>query len=51
MFFATDIASFLACAHTATLACAEFKDEIVKPFFKDAAVDLLQKLGLQHEQL
>ena len=36
--------------HTATLARAESKDEIVKPFFKDATVDLLQKLGLEHEQ-
>ena len=50
MFFATDIASFLACAHTATLARAESKDEIAKPFFKNAGVDLLQKLGLEHEQ-
>ena len=50
MFSATDIASFLACPHTATLARAESKNEIVKPFFKDAAADLLQKLGLQHEQ-
>ena len=50
MFFATDIASFLACPHTATLARAESKDEIVKPFFKDPAVDLLRKLGLEHEQ-
>jgi len=50
MFSATDIASFLACPHTATLARAESKNEIAKPFFKDAAADLLQKLGLQHEQ-
>ena len=50
MFFATDIASFLACPHTATLDRAESKDEIVKPFFKNAAVDLLRKLGLEHEQ-
>jgi uncharacterized protein len=50
MFSATDIASFLACRHTATLARAAFKNEIVKPFFKDAAVDLLRKLGLKHEQ-
>ncbi len=50
MFSATDIASFLACPHTATLDRAESKDEIVKPFFKDAAVDLLRKLGLEHEQ-
>jgi len=50
MFFATDIASFLACRHTATLARAESKNEIVKPFFKNATVDLLRKLGLEHEQ-
>jgi uncharacterized protein len=50
MFSATDIASFLACPHTATLDRAESKDELVKPFFKDAAVDLLRKLGLEHEQ-
>jgi uncharacterized protein len=50
MFSATDIASFLACPHTATLDRAESKDEIVKPFFKNATVDLLRKLGLEHEQ-
>ena len=50
MFSATDIASFLACRHTATLDRAESKQEIVKPFFKNAAVDLLRKLGLEHEQ-
>jgi uncharacterized protein len=50
MFSATDIASFLACPHTATLDRAESKNEITKPFFKDAAVDLLRKLGLEHEQ-
>jgi uncharacterized protein len=50
MFSATGIASFLACPHTATLDRAESKDEIVKPFFKNAAVDLLRKLGLDHEQ-
>jgi len=50
MFSATDIASFLACRHTATLSRAESTDEIVKPFFKDAAVDLLRKLELVHEK-
>ena len=50
MFSATDIASFLACPHTATLNRAESKDEIAKPFFKNAAVDLLRHLGLEHEQ-
>jgi predicted RecB family nuclease len=50
VFSATDIASFLACPHTATLDRAESKKEIAKPFFKNAAVDLLRKLGLEHEQ-
>src|SRR5208337_1267162 len=50
MFFATDIASFLACPHTATLARAESKNQITKPFFANPSVDLLQKLGLEHEQ-
>ena len=50
MFSATDIASFLACRHTATLARAESKDEITKPFFKNQTIDLLRKLGLEHEQ-
>lgn len=50
MVFATDIASFLACPHTATLARAESKKEVVKPFFNSPALDLLRKLGLEHEQ-
>jgi hypothetical protein len=50
MFFATDIASFLACPHRATLTRAELKNEIAKPFRQNAAVDLLRKLGLEHEQ-
>ena len=51
MFSATDIASFPACPHTATLARAESRNEITKPFFNDPALDLLQKLGREHEQL
>ena len=50
MFFATDIANFLACRHTATLDRAESKNEITKPFRKNATVDLLRKLGNEHEQ-
>jgi len=50
MFSASDIASFLACRHTATLALAESKNEIAKPFFKDPTIDLLRTLGLEHEQ-
>jgi len=50
MFSATDIASFLACRHTATLARAESKNEITKPVFKNQSVDLLRQLGLEHEK-
>ena len=50
MFSATDIASFLACPHTATLARAESRNEIAKPFFDDPALDLLRMLGVEHEQ-
>jgi predicted RecB family nuclease len=50
MFSATDIASFLACRHTATLARAESKNEIAKPFFKNQTLDLLRTLGIEHEQ-
>jgi hypothetical protein len=50
MISATAKANFLACQHIATLDCAEARKEIKKPFFKDPTVDLLQKLGLEHEQ-
>jgi hypothetical protein len=50
MFSATDIANFLACRHTATLARAESKNEITTPFFKNQTVDLLRTLGIEHEQ-
>src|SRR5258708_12721064 len=50
MFSATDIASFLACPHTATLDRAESRKEIKQPFFDDPAIELLQKLGLEHEK-
>jgi uncharacterized protein len=50
IFSATDISSFLACPHTATLKQAESRGEVKKPFFSDPAVDLLHKLGQEHEQ-
>lgn len=50
MFSATDIANFLSCPHIATLDRAESRKEIAKPFFNDPTVDLLQKLGLEHER-
>src|SRR5262249_4609174 len=49
MFSSTDIASFLACPHTATLARAESKGEIPKAFFNGPAVDLLQRFGREPE--
>jgi predicted RecB family nuclease len=50
MFSATDIANYLACQHTATLDHAESRKEIKKPFFNDPVIELLQKLGLEHEK-
>jgi uncharacterized protein len=50
MFFATNIASFLACPHTVTLDRAESRKEITKPFFQDPTIDLLRKLGIEHER-
>jgi predicted RecB family nuclease len=50
MFSATDVANFLACHHTAALALAESRKEIKKPFFNDPSIDLLQRLGLEHER-
>lgn len=50
MFSATAIANFLACHHIATLERAEARGEIKKPFFKDPTIDLLRKLGVEHEQ-
>jgi predicted RecB family nuclease len=50
MFSATDLANFIACRHTATLARAESKNEITKPFLKNQTIDLLRTLGIEHEQ-
>jgi hypothetical protein len=50
MFSATDVANFIACQHISTLEHAESRQEITKPFFNDPVIELLQKLGLEHEQ-
>jgi predicted RecB family nuclease len=50
MFSASAIANFLACQHIATLDRAESRKEVTKPFFNDPTVDLLRKLGLDHER-
>lgn len=49
MFFATDIANFLACQHLTTLDRAEEAGEIARPVFVDPSTELLAKLGLEHE--
>ncbi len=49
MFSATDVAKFLACQHVATLDRAEERKEVTKPFFNDPTIDLLRKLGIDHE--
>jgi predicted RecB family nuclease len=49
-FSATDIANFLACRHLQTLERSEEAGEVEKPFFYDPGVELLQQLGLRHEQ-
>src|SRR6266550_802931 len=50
MFFATDIADFLACQHIATLEREEAAGEVSKRHYADPGTDLLQRLGLEHEQ-
>jgi len=50
MFSATDIANFLACHHLTALDSAEAAGELRRPFFSDPGIELLRKLGLQHEQ-
>src|SRR5579864_8661863 len=50
MFSATDVASFLACQHISVLDRAEARKEIKKPFFDDPTVEMLQRLGNEHEQ-
>jgi predicted RecB family nuclease len=50
MLTATDIADFLACGHLTTLDRAEAAGKIRKPFFADPGIDLLRRLGLEHEQ-
>jgi hypothetical protein len=50
MFSATDISNFLACRHTATLRKAESRCEVGKPFRHDPGLDVLRKLGQEHER-
>lgn len=50
MFFATDVANFLACRHINTLDRAADAGEITRDFYDDPGLKLLKELGLRHEQ-
>lgn len=50
MYFATNLANFLACAHITTLKRAADAGEITRPFYNDPGLELLRHLGLRHEQ-
>jgi predicted RecB family nuclease len=50
MFSATAIANFLACHHLMSLDRAEGDGGLRKPYFADPGMELLRKLGLQHEE-
>ncbi len=50
MLSATAIANFLTCQHLTALDRAEAAGELKKEFFTDPGLELLIRLGLEHEQ-
>jgi hypothetical protein len=50
MYFATDIANFLACQHIGTLNREEAAGNVTKETYPDPTAELLRRLGLGHEQ-
>src|SRR6266542_1183140 len=50
MFFATNLADFLACQHLTALDGAEAAGEIERQYYDDPGLELLRTLGLKHEQ-
>ena len=50
MFSPTSLANFLACQHLTALDRAEAAGQLKKPFFADPGLDLLVKLGREHEE-
>jgi len=50
MFSPSAIADFLACQHLTALNRSEAAGEIERPFFADPGVELLRRLGAEHEQ-
>jgi len=51
MYFATNIADYLACHHLTTLEEAAAAGEIERKYYNDPGLKLLRTLGLKHEQL
>src|SRR4051812_34951035 len=50
MYFATNIADYLACHHLTTLERLAAAGEIEREYYNDAGLELLRALGLRHEQ-
>src|SRR5258708_26809038 len=50
MLSATAIANFLTCQHLTALDRAEAAGELKKDFFPDPGLELLIRLGFEHEQ-
>ena len=50
MLSATAIADYLACHHLTALDRSAAEGEIRRPFFADPGIDLLRRLGLEHER-
>jgi hypothetical protein len=50
MFSPTSLANFLACQHLTALDRAEAAGQLKKPFFADPGLELLVKLGREHEE-
>ena len=50
MYFATNIADYLACHHLTTLEEAAATGEIERKYYNDPGLELLRTLGLKHEQ-
>src|SRR5215471_9394600 len=50
MFTATDIGNFLACRHLMTLEREAAAGNLKRPAFSDPSLDLLMKLGIEHER-
>jgi hypothetical protein len=50
MYFATDIANFLACRHISILNREQSEGTLTKIVYSDPGSELLRKLGVEHEQ-